>query len=295
MMPGLPGSHRTFNVMAIAGTPGVNLFANDRLITTTPNDTAYVVSMTSSMSRDQFRAYRIEDECEFAPDGSLVRFGADLVIEGTYPKIRVGRSHVDVPVDLELDATDAVTHFVRIPGVYRHWSALCHARGTVGDADVDGLATLEYAWGVGPHSIADRPLPNLRARLFTYHVLNVDDETQLLFSHVLGPLGVPVQRAVHVRTGAGARHVRRGHHFVVHEYEDRTTPDGRRMPLPRRFSWGADGVEVHGTSAGDWTYGLGAGYCGSYDYEGQHAGRAIKGHAYIEYVDCRPSPAERKR
>src|SRR4051812_6682000 len=36
MMPNLPEPHRFFNVMSIVGTPGVALFANDELVTTTP-------------------------------------------------------------------------------------------------------------------------------------------------------------------------------------------------------------------------------------------------------------------
>jgi hypothetical protein len=290
MMPGLPDPHRFFNVMAVAGTPGLRLFANDDLISTTPNDTAYVLSATSSMTGEQFRAYRIGTECDFAADGTAVRFGEELAIEADARLYRVRRAHPEVTVELELEPAQAVTHFVRLPGIYRHWSVLCTAQGRVGTTAVQGLATLEYAWGVGMHSIADRQLPNLPAQLFTYHVLNVDDDTQLLLTHVLGPRGVPLQRAVHVRTPTSARTFRRGHHFYVDAYEPRLreTPDGRRVRLPLRFSWGASGVgEIHGEADGDWVYGLGAGYAGSYDYRGTFRGRPIEGRAYAEYVDCR--------
>ena len=293
MMPGLPEPHRAFGVMSIVGTPGVRLFDNEALITTTPNDTAYVVSATSSMTTGQFRAYRIGADCEFAADGSRLRFGDDLVIEGRHPTFTVHRTHPEVPVELELEATRAVTHFVRIPGVYRHWSVLCRARGRVGAAGVAGLCTLEYASGVGLHSVMDRRLPvTLPASFFTYHVLNVDEETQLLFTYVLGPAGLPVQQAVHVRRvdGTSATH-RRGHGFVVHEYEPhpRTTPDGRSMRLPRRFTWRVTDprIEVHGTTTGDFTYGLGAGYVGTYDFEGTFDTRKISGCAYLEYIDRR--------
>jgi hypothetical protein len=82
--------------------------------------------------------------------------------------------------------------------------------------------------------------------------------------------------------------LRRGHTFTVLEYdpEPRVTPDGRAMRLPLRFGWGAGDVAIQGTSVGDWTYGLGAGYVGSYDYDGTFAGRAITGRAYLEYIDC---------
>jgi hypothetical protein len=59
------------------------------------------------------------------------------------------------------------------------------------------------------------------------------------------------------------------------------------MALPLSFSWGVDGIEVHGRTNGDFGYGLGAGYVGTYDYEGVFDGRSIRGCAYIEYVDTR--------
>jgi hypothetical protein len=297
MMPGLPEPHRAFGVMSILGTPGVRIFANDDLVTTTPNDTAYVVSATSSMSEGQFRAYAMRDDCEFAADGSYLRFDNDLVLDGCHPDFTVHRRHPDVDVYLDIHATDTITHFVRIPGVYRHWSLLCRASGQIGYqgevTDVSGLCTLEYACGVGLHSVVDRRLPawlTLPGRFFTYHVLNIDDETQVLFTYVLGPAGIPVQKAVHVRTSEGAETLRRGHEFVVHEYEPqpRFTPDGRAMRVPLRFTWRADDViEIDATTNGDFAYGLGAGYVGTYAYEGTFRGKPVSGCAYMEYVDCR--------
>lgn len=285
MLPGLPPPHRFFTVMAIAGTPGVRLFANDDLITTTPNDTAYVVSATSAMTHGQFRAYRIAGECELAPDGGRIRFGDDLEITGHLPRLAVHRRHPQADVRLELEATDAVTRFVDLPGVYRHWSRLVRARGVIDGRPVSGLGTVEYAWGVGLHSLLDRRLP---VQLFTYHVLDVDETTQLLFTHVLGPGRLPLQRALHVRTPAGSATYRRGHRFTVHDAEIRDTPGGRPMRLPTSFSWRADEVaEIHGRTSGDWAYGLGAGFVGSYDYEGTFRGRPITGCAYVEYVDLR--------
>jgi len=48
-----------------------------------------------------------------------------------------------------------------------------------------------------------------------------------------------------------------------------------------------DLIDGHGTAIGDWTYGLGAGFVGSYDYEGTFRGRPIGGVGYVEYVDLR--------
>ena len=83
--------------------------------------------------------------------------------------------------------------------------------------------------------------------------------------------------------------------WAVHEYDEQplTTPDGRAMRMPRRFSWRAadddrhEAVRIDGVAHGDWAYGLGAGFVGTYDYTGFYRDREIAGRAYIEYIDCR--------
>jgi hypothetical protein len=282
MLPGLPAPERYFGMMAIAGTPGASFVANDDRITTSPRDTAYVVS-------HRFHTYSVRRNCDFASDGSRLRFGDDLLITVAHPDVEIRRT--DPFAALRLEATQAVTRFMRIPGVYDHWSVLCRARGQVGETDVDTLCTFEYARGVSVHSLLDRRLPKafrVPVPFFTYHVLNVDDRTQLLFSDVRAPGGIALQRAAHVRTVDGTSTTRRAdHRFEVHASEPHTTPDGRTMAVPLSFTWAVAGIEVHGRTNGDFTYGLGAGYVGTYDYEGTFDGRSISGCAYLEYVDLR--------
>lgn len=40
--------------------------------------------MMASLPAGQFRSYSIEEECEFTSDGTRLRFGHDLVIEGKF-------------------------------------------------------------------------------------------------------------------------------------------------------------------------------------------------------------------
>lgn len=293
MVPGLPEPHRTFGVMAIVGTPGVSIFANDHAITTTPADTAYLVSATAAMRSDTFHAYSVAGDCAFAPDGSSIRFGDDLTIEGSYPRFELHRRHPDGDVRMSIEATDKVTEFVDLRGgLYTHWSLLCRYEGTFGGVTASGLCTLEHARGIGRHSL---PLPgprNVPTRSFTYHVLNVDDSTQLLFGQVRGPGGLGLLRSTYVRglTDPGARYD--DTRFVVEEREAAplVTPDGREMRMPTRFTLRARGrgrtvIDIEGRPHGDWAYGLGAGFVGSYAYTGTYEDRPIEGTAYMEYVD----------
>ena len=293
MVPDLPEPHRTFGIMSIVGTPGVAIFANDYAMRTTPRDTATLVSATAAMTSGTFHSYSIREDCEFAEDGSRIRFGEDVLITGTYPRFEVHRKHPDADVFLKLSATDKVTHFVDLPGgAYSHWSLLCQYEGTVGNTAVSGLCTFEYARGVGLHTLPLPGTPKIPATFFTYHVMNIDESRQLLYgeARLAGQI-----RAIHSAHTRGLDEYGQDHpdaEFEVTAYEDepRPTPDGRLMRLPKTFTLALNDDSPHnfnlrGQTNGDWAYGLGAGFVGSYCFEGTYAGEPVSGTAYIEYVD----------
>lgn len=299
MVPGLPEPHRTFGVMSIVGTPGVAIFANDHAIATTPKDTAYLVSATAAMRDGTFAAYSIANDCEFAADGSRIRFGDDLEISGRYPDFKVRRTHPDADVALQLRATDKVTWFADVRGgLYSHWSLLCTYEGTVGGTAASGLCTFEYARGAGLHSLPVVGTPNIPATFFSYHVLNVDERTQVLFGEARLRGGIPVIRAAWVRglDDYGTEYADAS--LTVHSREDeaRVTPGGHRMRLPStltvaaRDGGGSEVFALDGRTNGDWAYGLGAGFVGSYSYSGTFRGRKVSGTAYMEYVDLDRDP-----
>ena len=297
MVPNLPDPHRTFGIMAILGSPGVAIFANDAAISTSRRDASTVVSATSAMRPDSaFHAYSMNDDCELAPDGSRVRLGSDVWIDGGLPNVRVRRWHPDADVDLRLRATDTVTHFVDLAGgLYQHWSVLCEYQGTVGETSASGLCTFEYAHGIGVRTPA--AMGNLAppTRFFTYHVLNIDSSTQLLLSDVRSIANVPIVKTAFLRGPSRPSEEYNDLSFRVlaHESAPRRTPDGRSMRLPAELEWtvcdrhGDEIVRLHGRCHGDWQYGLGAGFVGSYDFTGAVEGRSVTGTAYAEYVDLR--------
>ena len=81
--------------------------------------------------------------------------------------------------------------------------------------------------------------------------------------------------------------------MTEHASEPLRTPDGRSMTMPRRLRWrvddtdGTELISIDGTTNGDWSYGLGAGYAGSYAYTGRYRGAPVAGTAYIEWIDRR--------
>ena len=118
----------------------------------------------------------------------------------------------------------------------------------------------------------------------------------LLMVEIIGSGGLVVQQMVYVRTsdGTATRHVRRfRHHVDTYADERLVTPDGFAMRMPKTFTWsvqdddGSELITIQGTTNGDFRYGLGAGYAGSYAYTGTFRGEPVTGTAYQEWIDRR--------
>ena len=289
MLPNLPAPLNFIDVIAVVGQPSIKLFRNDHLVETTESDTANLLIGAGVQFPGQFRGYQVERDLELAPDSSVVRFGDDFRLEGNYPDFTVTYRNPEFDLDLAVRATDKVAHFAKLRGgLYDHWSLLCQYEGTVtyrGErSDISGLNTLEYARGV------DIPLP---FTFFTYQIINIDDSTQVLLVEVRGPLGLPVQQAVYVRslTDHGSTY-ENDFQFDVHRLEPtaRRTPNGLSMHLATQFSWSVDDedgnelIEIHGTTNDDYVYGMAGGYVGSYQYTGRFRGEPVAGTGYIEYI-----------
>ncbi|MCH8498980.1 MAG: hypothetical protein LAT63_10910 [Marinobacter sp.] len=292
MIPGLPEPFRFVNVIALIGQPKARLFANPHLIKTSARNTANLLVGTAAATPDHFKGYDVKKDCEFAADGSKLRFGNDLLIEGRYPTFHVRREGHNFNMVLSLQATNKVAHFANmISGLYDHWSLLCRYTGALelgGKATtIDGLCTFEYARAKNV---------NLPLRFFTYHIINIDENTQVLMVEVLGPLGMEVQRRVYVRSlDSHGGIYSEGFDFTIHSREEGAvvSPNGDRMRLPKRFSWRVDGddgselISLTGECNGDFNYGMTAGYAGSYRYTGHFKGKSVSGTGYIEYIDLR--------
>ncbi len=292
MLPNLPAPLNFLDVITCIGQPDIKLWRNDHLIETTAADTANLLIGTGVTFPEQFRGYQVARDLELAPDSSVVRFGDDFVLEGRYPDFTVTYRNPAFDVDLRVRATDKIAHFVKMRGgLYDHWSLLCEYEGTIrnGDSTIElsGLNTLEYARGVKV---------NLPFTFFTYQIINIDEETQVLMVETRGPGGLPLQQAIYVRslTDHGGVY-EKGFRFEIErlEAEPRQTPNGLSMHLAKEFTWrvnderGGELIEINGVTNDDYVYGMAGGYVGSYQYTGRFRGEPITGTAYIEHVGTR--------
>jgi hypothetical protein len=254
-----------------------------------------------------FEAYSVRDDCDFAPDGSLIRFGDHLTMSGAYPDFRVDADYpgTEFTAELAITASPTVTWFVR-SRFYDHYSLLCRYNGWVATSgtrtEVAGLCTYEYGGSGSIYNLVDSPwLARLKVPIdqFTYQIVNLGDTSQLL-------LGRNVLRRLELGAFANVRSIDRpgtrsyqAAMAIEPASEPLTTPDGRRMIVPDRVTWEiSDGGRPVGRLEArvdtPWVYGLGAGYVAGYVVSGElaepgghgtHTLDAARG--YIEWADAR--------
>ena len=299
MIPDLPEPHRFFSAMSLIGATGSLAFDNDHALVDVPRRNASVVVGTAASYPDHFGNYSTAGDFAWRPDGSLVKFGDDLTISGSYPKYRLAGRFGGVEADLHLTNTDKVTWFVRNP-VYKHLSLLTEYRGrfsTVsGSHDVEGLCAFEYGACPSPYQLRSTPLrPAMKAPLdlFVYQIINLGPDDQVLLSHHrIG--GVPfITTALHRSRNSYGRSLGRVE-FRVEKYRDapEDTPYGIPMRIPAVTRFTArddDGVvlDVRAELDTTLTFGLGSGFVTGFAHESVWRGERITGRGYQEYIDRR--------
>lgn len=299
MIPDLPEPHRFFSAMSLIGATGALAFDNDHALVDHPRRNASVVVGTAASHPAHFGNYSTDRDFLAHADGSLVRFGDDLVFAGRYPEYRLTGRFGGVEADLRLTNTDKVTWFVRNP-LYKHLSLLTEYRGhfstASGRTDVAGLCAFEYGACPSPYQLRSAPLrPAMKAPLdlFVYQIINLGPDDQVLLSHhCIG--GKPfITTALHRSRHSYGRSL--GHtEFRVEEY--RATPEDTpygipmRLPAVTRFTVRDEtGVvlDVHAELDTSFTYGLGTGFVTGFSHESTWRGEKITGRGYQEYIDRR--------
>ncbi|AOK47461.1 hypothetical protein WT60_11850 [Burkholderia sp. MSMB617WGS] len=303
MIPDLPAPHQFMATAIILGSAGMRVFDTD--FAAAPGDgplqTATLVHGTAAAVDRHFTHYSIPRDTEWHADGSLLRLGGDLELSGRYPEFRLKSRRDGFAVDLALTATGDVTWFAK-GRFYEHIALVTRYRGTIehgGTAiDVSGLCTYEYARGTSPYLLYNRFLPKaakLPWNVFSYQVIDLDADTQLLLAHIQVD-GHSALTSAYLRVvGQCAHRLDADVHFRVLSAQARpaVAPDGNEMRLPETFTWrvrdrhGRNLFAIDATVDTPMLFGIGTGYVGGYRWEGERDGRPAGGRGYIEYVDRR--------
>lgn len=303
MISDLPAPHHFLACASILGASGMRVFDIDFAVDPEdgPRHTSTLVHGTAAAVDGHFTRYSIPKDMQLNDDGSLLRFGENLEISGHYPDYRLQSQRPDFSVDLELTATGEITWFAK-SAAYEHLSLLTRYRGTLtckGETlEVSGLCSYEYARGVSPCVLSNKSLPpalKLPWDTFSYQVINLDADTQLLFAFCRAD-GHPLLTSAYIReAGCGARRIDGDVHFKVLSLQASPgiAPGGRETALPETFLWavrdheGQSLFEIRATVDTPMLFGLGQGFVGGYRWEGSRNGEAARGRGYIEYVDQR--------
>ncbi|MGB6040901.1 MAG: DUF6670 family protein [Gordonia sp. (in: high G+C Gram-positive bacteria)] len=305
-LPKLPDPYRYLNTMTLIGATGTEIFDNDQLVAPDARQTTTVLSSTAHSSpehEDQYiyRAYSTDDDCDFADDGSLLRWGNDLTIAVDGNTARITGRYPHFAVDLTVNLTDQVSYFVRTP-IYDHFSRLAPYEGMISDASgstqIEGLGTFEYARAMTHQRLFRSPIADrwkLPADFFTYQIIEIDERTQVLLTCV-SARGRTACLLMHLRILGEETAVFADTTFKVTEFgEDLVDEWGRRMRVPARFRWTARNgagqvLTLDGEPDSAWRFGHGRGYVGAYTYSGTLRGEAVHGTGYIEWVDTQAEP-----
>jgi hypothetical protein len=299
MIPDLPEPHRFFSAMSLIGATGSLAFDNDHALADRPRRNASVVLGTAASYPDHFGNYSIGRDFVSEPDGSLVKFGDDLTISGSYPEYRLHGRFGGVETDLQLTNTDKVTWFVRNP-VYKHLSLLTEYRGRFSTAsdttEVEGLCAFEYGACPSPYQVRSTPLPSsLKAPLdlFVYQIINLGPDDQVLLAHhCIG--GQPFITAADYRgrNSYGRSLLQPEFHVEHYQSELQDTPYGipMRLPAVTRFTARDESgvtLEVRAEMDTTFTFGLGSGFVTGFRHESTWRGERVTGRGYQEYIDRR--------
>lgn len=296
--PLLPEPHRYLNIMILLGTPGALAFDHDDIITGNPRQTATFFSSTAVLEQALLKAYIIPKETQINKDGSLIELGQEVSIQGKFPKIHINGHYEGLDFDFDIDISSHISWFIKTP-IYDHFSLLATFKGFLNYQDQhienQGLCTYEYARAVGPHGIVKQLLPQaykLPLDFFTYQIINLDENTQLLLTKA-DIAGQVAAYTLHIRYLDRPAEVYTDVNFdiIFHQVDEYVSPSGQKMRLPKFFSWIARNeakqiiLNIQAEIDCPFRYGHGRGYASGYIFTGNYFGNEVQGRGYIEYID----------
>lgn len=292
MIPNLPAPLHYFNFLSIIGQPNVPmLFNKNAVIDNKPLNTATVISSISPTMQGHLHSYDIQKQCHLTHDD--YQFGQRERLIGAFPHFTFIREDAEMSAEIQIKTTPLISHFTKLKlPFFDHWSLLCECSGSVyyqnQQYHFEQLGSFEYARAIN--------LPYLPLSFFTYQIINLDDNKQMLLAQIRDNFNQIVQSRLYIRDLNTQQTLMFDHNvkFIVHRiYPIVKTPNQQSMYLPREFEWQYEDakqkIRVLAQSRGDYKFGLAAGYVGSFNYQLQYNDQEYFGDAgYCEYIDCRP-------
>ena len=290
ILPNLPEPFHYLNFISLIGQPRIPICYNASAITTTAIDTATVLVTSGLSTAGHLKSYSAKEQCQLEQD--------------RYQFLDVDQIRVDFPnyyfkrIDEELSCQLTVNIRAEIEnhsalhwGVGDYWYARCQCEGEITykkqKYQIEAQGILKHARAIY--------LPFIAFHFFTYQVIQVNANLQIILSELRNQWNNIVFSRIEIQSNE-QRSILYDHQVVLditRVYPKVQTPNGREMYLAREFIWQYQEknqiiFQLKAQSRGDYKFGLGAGYVGSFNYELIWNNENHKGSGYCEYIDCRP-------
>ncbi|RKG43386.1 MULTISPECIES: DUF6670 family protein [Acinetobacter] len=289
-IPNLPAPLHYLNLFIQLGQLNLPILHHAHAKSKNATNQIYLMSSCSAHMVGQFQCDT--KEATFHLASKHIQCADHVDIYGEFPKFQFQREHQELSLDLQVNSSDLVSCITKLRmGMAEYWSVLSQCAGKVvykGQIfDIAQLGTLEFARA--------RAFPYFPVAFYSMSMLNLSNDRQLMFMQVRDARNQIVQSRIYLRDLKANKHQMfdTAVHFRIHRvYPKITTPNARNMYLPREFEWFMQNetmqIRLQGQSRGDFKFGLGAGYAGSFSYRLQLNEEQEEGEeGYSEYIDCR--------
>ncbi|ANF82522.1 hypothetical protein A3K93_10195 [Acinetobacter sp. NCu2D-2] len=290
ILPNLATPLRYFNFYSLMGQPSLPIFQNQQLNREQVLDCVTVMSSVSPHMQHHLHTYSLQQECHLQ-QGNF-DFSQREILSGDFPIFELKRDDDELSCDLKIFTTQYMSYFKKMQlGLFEHWSVLVKCEGHLKYQnkiyDISSLGSFEYARSVD--------LPALPIAYMVYMVMNISGDRQLLCMQLRDLFNRVVQSKMYLRDLVQNESLsfEQNVYFKVHRvFPQVTNSYGRTMYLPREFEWQYQdkdlNIEISGNCIGDYKFGYGAGYVGSFDFNLKINGVLENGAGgYVQYVDCR--------
>ncbi|ESK55469.1 DUF6670 family protein [Acinetobacter tjernbergiae] len=290
ILPNLPEPFHYLNFISLIGQPRIPICYNASAITTTAIDTATVLVTSGLSTVGHLKSYSAKEQCQLEQD--RYQFLDVDQIQVDFPNYYFKRIDEELSCQLTVNIrADIENHSALHWGVGDYWYARCQCEGEITykkqKYQIEAQGILKHARAIY--------FPFIAFHFFTYQVIQVSANLQIILSELRNQWNNIVFSRIEIQSNE-QRSILYDHQVILditRVYPKVQTPDGREMYLAREFMWQYQEknqiiFQLKAQSRGDYKFGLGAGYVGSFHYELIWNNENHKGSGYCEYIDCRP-------
>lgn len=290
-VPNLPAPLHYLNFISWLGQPKISVFQNAYSIKTTELDTATVMSSISAHMVGQFQHYSLKNDCQLKD--VAIHFGVKESIIGRSDTFSIQREDSELSFNLEIQATEIKSCLTKLRlGLAEYWSVMSHCQGQIKYQnqiyEINQLAALSYA--------QFSKFSYLPLAFFTQQIINLSQQRQIVLVQTRDRYNNILSSRLYLRDFKNKKVLmmdQNVHLKIQRVYPVVKTPNLQKMYLPREFEWICHNdqmqIYIQAQSRGDFKFGLGAGYAGSFNFQIKINDEIENGEGgYCEYVDCRP-------